>query len=106
MARACVACLADRLSRGGQCLWSAVLTAGFDFGEAGAALAVGQLYAAIGHAQIAQAETAQPRRCLIPGFDGALFSHEWKEALWARFCMGAPLRQRRSVERYKIVKRA
>ncbi|PMR89094.1 hypothetical protein C1H21_08545 [Xanthomonas arboricola pv. juglandis] len=45
-------------------------------------------------------------RCLIPGFDGALFSLEWKEALWARFCMGAPPRQRRSVERYSIVKRA
>lgn len=24
-------------------------------------------------------------RCLIPGFDGALFSPAWKEALWARF---------------------
>lgn len=23
--------------------------------------------------------------CLIPGFDGAVFSREWKEALWARF---------------------
>ena len=23
-------------------------------------------------------------RCLIPGFDGAVFSREWKEALWAR----------------------
>ena len=44
--------------------------------------------------------------CLIPGFDGALFSLKWKEALWARFCMGAPPRQRRSVERYNIVKRA
>jgi len=45
-------------------------------------------------------------RCLIPGFDGAIFSHEWKEALWARFYMGAPRRQRRSVEQYKIAKRA
>lgn len=44
--------------------------------------------------------------CLIPGFDGAVFSQEWKEALWARFTMGAPQRQRRSVERYSIVKRA
>lgn len=44
--------------------------------------------------------------CLIPVFDGAVFSPEWKDALWARFCMGAPRRQRRSVERYKIVKRA
>src|SRR5262245_26580480 len=45
-------------------------------------------------------------RCLIPGFDGALFSREWKDALWARFSTAAPQRQRRSVERYSIVKRA
>jgi IS5 family transposase len=45
-------------------------------------------------------------RCLIPGFDGAPLSSESKEALWARFFMGAPRRQRRSVERYSIVKRA
>jgi hypothetical protein len=45
-------------------------------------------------------------RCLIPGFDGAVFSREWKDALWDRFTMGAPQRQRRSVERYSIVKRA
>ncbi len=45
-------------------------------------------------------------RCLIPGFDGAIFSHEWKDALWDRFTMGAPRRQRQSVERYSIVKRA
>ena len=24
-------------------------------------------------------------RCLIPDFDGAIFSLEWKEALWDRF---------------------
>lgn len=41
------------------------------------------------------------RFCFIPGFDGAIFSLEWKEALWARFCTGAPPRQRRFVERYK-----
>jgi len=45
-------------------------------------------------------------RCLIPGFDGAVFSGEWKEALWDRFYTAAPQRQRRSVEQYKIVKRA
>jgi hypothetical protein len=44
--------------------------------------------------------------CLIPGFDGALFSGEWKDALWDRFSTAAPRRQRRSVERYNIVKRA
>lgn len=45
-------------------------------------------------------------RCLVPGFDGALFGHQWKDALWARFYTAAPARQRRCVERYKIVKRA
>ena len=44
-------------------------------------------------------------RCLIPDFNGALFSSEWKEALWSRFYTAAPQRQRRSVERYNIVKR-
>ena len=28
--------------------------------------------------------------CLIPWFDGAILSQEWKEALWDRFVMGAP----------------
>jgi hypothetical protein len=45
-------------------------------------------------------------RCLVPAFDGAYFSETRKEALWARFFTGAPPRQRRSVERYNMVKRA
>jgi len=45
-------------------------------------------------------------RCLVPGFDGAIFDQGWKDALWARFYTGAPARQRQSVEQYKIVKRA
>jgi hypothetical protein len=45
-------------------------------------------------------------RCVVPAFDGANLSREWKEALWARFYTEAPPRQRRSVERYSIVKRA
>ena len=44
--------------------------------------------------------------CLIAGFAGASSTSEWKEALWARYSTGAPARQRRSVERYSIVKRA
>jgi hypothetical protein len=44
--------------------------------------------------------------CIVPAFDGAYFSEREKEALWARFYTGAPLRQRRCVERYNIVKRA
>jgi hypothetical protein len=45
-------------------------------------------------------------RCLVPPFDGAYFSEREKEALWDRFFTAAPARQRRSVERYNIVKRA
>jgi hypothetical protein len=45
-------------------------------------------------------------RCLIPEFDGAFLSCEWRDALWAKFSMGAPVRRRRCVERYSIVKRA
>jgi hypothetical protein len=37
---------------------------------------------------------------LIPWFDGAILSSEWKAALWAKFSTGAPARQRRCVERY------
>ena len=38
--------------------------------------------------------TARRRlKCLIPGFDGASLSSESKDALWARFFMGAPRRQ-------------
>src|SRR3954449_7634573 len=33
-------------------------------------------------------------RCLIPGFDGAVSTPEWKDALWARFSTGAPPRQK------------
>jgi len=28
--------------------------------------------------------------CLIPRFDGAIRSLEWKEAIWDRYVMGAP----------------
>lgn len=54
----------------------------------------------------AAAAVSSTPRCLIPDFNGALLSSEAKDALWARFFMGAPQRQRRSVERYSIVKRA
>ncbi len=37
-------------------------------------------------------------RCFVPGFDGAIFSLGWKEALWDRFFTAAPQRQRRCVE--------
>jgi hypothetical protein len=43
-------------------------------------------------------------RCLVPAFDGANYSRGWKEALWDRYYTAAPQRQRRSVERYNIVK--
>jgi hypothetical protein len=44
-------------------------------------------------------------RCLVPAFGGAYFSREWKEALWDRYCTGAPQRQRRSVEGGSAVQR-
>jgi hypothetical protein len=46
------------------------------------------------------------RGCLIPDFDGAFFAKEWKDALWVKYSTGAPQRQRRSVARSSIVKRA
>ncbi len=45
-------------------------------------------------------------RCLVPSFDGAFFSRDSKDALWDKFYTAAPPRRRRSVEQYKIVKRA
>ena len=44
--------------------------------------------------------------CLVSGFDGAILSLEWKEALWTRSYTAAPQRQRRSVEQYNMLKRA
>ncbi|WP_293812514.1 hypothetical protein, partial [uncultured Bosea sp.] len=40
-------------------------------------------------ASIGCSRRRQPR-CLIPGFADAVISRQWKEALWARFTMGAP----------------
>jgi DNA invertase Pin-like site-specific DNA recombinase len=53
-----------------------------------------------------RAASIDEARCLIPGFDGAPLSPDSKDALWDRFFTAAPQRQRRSVERYSIVKRA
>ena len=44
-------------------------------------------------AQMARLQPFFPKshgKCLIPRFDGAILSQEWKEALWARFAMEAP----------------
>jgi hypothetical protein len=35
---------------------------------------------------------SEPPRCLVPGFDGAFLSREWREALRAKFSTAAPLR--------------
>ena len=48
----------------------------------------------------------EPLRCLIPGFDGAVFSREWKDGLWARCCMGAPRRLGSFVGRFRPAWRA
>ena len=42
----------------------------------------------------------RPDQCLIADFDGASYSIEWMDALWASFSTAALQRQRRSVERY------
>ena len=38
--------------------------------------------------------------CLIPRFDGAILSLEWKEAVWDRFVMGAPRPRTPSEQQY------
>ena len=38
----------------------------------------------------AQMSCLRPYLCLIPGFDRAILSQDWKEALWVRFAMEAP----------------
>ncbi|MBB3948731.1 putative HTH transcriptional regulator [Rhizobium skierniewicense] len=66
------------------------------------------LFAILAAKNLGDFETVRNKaaRCLIPAFDGAIFSSEWKDALWARFTPQAPRRLRQSVERYSIVKRA
>ncbi len=39
-------------------------------------------------------------RCLIPRFDGAILSLEWKEAVWDKFVMGAPRPRTPSEQQY------
>ena len=41
-----------------------------------------------------------PARCLIPRFDGAILSLEWKEAVWDRFVTGAPRPRTPSEQQY------
>jgi hypothetical protein len=38
--------------------------------------------------------------CLIPWFDGAIYSLEWKEALWDKFVMVAPRPRTPSEQQY------
>jgi transposase len=38
--------------------------------------------------------------CLVPRFDGAILSNEWKEALWARFVTAAPRPRTPSEQQY------
>ena len=39
-------------------------------------------------------------RCMIPRFDGVIFSLEWKEALWDKFVMAAPRPRTPSEQQY------
>ncbi|MBN2974255.1 cytochrome c [Roseomonas aeriglobus] len=43
---------------------------------------------------------AFPARCLIPRFDGAILSLEWKEAVWDRYVTGAPRPRTLSEQQY------
>jgi hypothetical protein len=75
---------------------------------AGTALAVGSL-AVQGHADVETLGGDRPcslfvLRCLIPGFDGAISSSEWKDALWARYYMEAPRRRGLSGARSREVR--
>ena len=45
-------------------------------------------------------------RCLVPRNRGALYHDLRRDELWGKFFAAAPQRLRRSVEQYKIVKRA
>ena len=38
--------------------------------------------------------------CLIPRFDGVIFSLEWKEALWDKFVIAAPRPRTPSEQQY------
>ena len=83
-------------------------------GHAGSGKALGILGRGVGMPMAIASGIDQAQReglkgeisCLVPEFNGAFLSTEWKEALWARFYTAAPRRQRQSVEQYKIVKRA
>jgi hypothetical protein len=44
--------------------------------------------------------------CSVPPFGGAKSASQWRDSLWDKFYTGAPQQLRRSVEQYKIVKRA
>ena len=44
--------------------------------------------------------SASRPRCLIPRFDGAILSLEWKEAVWDRYGMGAPRPRTPSEQQY------
>src|SRR3989338_8784105 len=46
-----------------------------------------------------QQEPGDPR-CLIPRFDGAILSQDWKEALWDRVVTGAPRPRTPSEQQY------
>ncbi|WP_146227962.1 hypothetical protein [Rhodobacter viridis] len=52
------------------------------------------------------ASAVLPARCLIPRFDGAILSQEWKEALWDKFVMAAPRSSQRGATGSSALARA
>ena len=44
-------------------------------------------------------------RCLVPDFDGVIYSKAWRDALWDKFYTAALQRQRQCVEPSRIKNR-
>ena len=55
---------------------------------------------------LAVSEAINESRCLVPRNRGALYHDLRRDELWGKFFTAAPQRLRRSVEQYRIVKRA
>ena len=90
-----------RAGKGGVALRASVAANGTAFANDLAPVLAG--IRAKGHVSlraIAAELTARGISCLIPWFDGAILSQDWKEALWDRFVTGAPRPRTPSEQQY------